>query len=202
MKVKNVIWSIQVFMIFGFLFFSLLPLISIISAFFSIFLSHFWEVRNFCIILLIFSGLISIYGIITLDVRLRTFTTLIFSGGILYSFENPYLLTLGVILTWLFYEIWFICNKYHLLDDEYKTYPFNSIEKQKLEKSLFNQLGSFGLLAWIVLLISWVVLFTANNFYIDLGKYGTTGIFFSIAMILLLYLIKSIIHLPSQQTQS
>ncbi|UCE13300.1 MAG: hypothetical protein JSV04_14080 [Candidatus Heimdallarchaeota archaeon] len=201
MKVKIVIWSIQLFMIFGFLFFSILPLITIISTFFSLFISYFWEIRNFILLLLIFSGLISIYGIITLDLRLRTFTTIIFSGGILYSFENPYLLTLGVILTWLFYEIWFICNKYHLLDSEYRTYPISCIEKQRLEKSLFNQLSSFGLLGWIVLLISWAVIFTANNFYIDLGEYGTVGISLSVAMILLLYLTKNFIRLPSRQSQ-
>ncbi len=203
MKMQLIIWSLQLAMILSFLIFSFIPFISLIIIVFSPFLSKYMMILIFSIISTTILGLLAIFGIVTLNLGYRAFTVVFFSCGILFYLENPYLLALGVTLSWAFYEIWFISFKYHQLDQEYSTYPSNSIEKQKLLKPFQVHFFSFILLTWIVLSISWGILLIANNFYIQLGtgEFGTLGITLSIAIILLIYLVQKYIRFyPRKQS--
>jgi hypothetical protein len=181
-------------MISSFLVFSYIPLFSLIFVFIYPFLSAYAFI--FSLILFTLLGLLVIIGIITLDLRFRTLATAFFASGILFLLKNPYLLAFGVILSWSFYEIWYISFKYNQLDQEYSTYPSDSIEKQKLLKTFQVHFFSFILLIWIVLSISWGILLIANNFYVELGtgEFGTLGITLSIAIILLIYLVQKYIR--------
>ncbi len=192
MKMQQIIWSLQIIMMSSFIIFSFIPLLRLIIPLFSYYLIIFF----ISIFLLSILGFIALFGIITLKLDFRNIVTLFFSCGILFYIENPYLLALAVIITWMFHEMWFISFKYHQLDKEYSTYPPDSIEKQKLLKTFQMHLNSFILLAWIVLSISWGILLIANNFYIELGtgEYGTLGIAISVAIILLIYLVQKYVR--------
>lgn len=202
MTMKQIIWIIRLTMISSFLVFSYIPLFSLIFVLIYPFISFYTSV--FSLILFTLLGLLAIIGIITLDLRFRTLATAIFASGNLFILKNPYLLALGVTLSWVFYEIWFISLKYHQLDQEYSTYPSNSIEKQKLLKTFQVHFFSFIFLTWIVLSISWGILLIANNFYIELGtgEFGTLGIMLSIAIILLIYLVQKYIRFYSRKQPS
>ncbi|UCG03105.1 MAG: hypothetical protein JSW11_03765 [Candidatus Heimdallarchaeota archaeon] len=204
MKIRYILWSIRLFMIFCFVVFSLIPLLLAISLLFFSYLSSYFArylgIYMFSVILIILLGLIAVYGIVKFKIELRLLITALFSCGLLFYLQNPYLLALGVILTWSFYEIWYIAYKYNQLDQEYSTYLSNSIEIQKLMKTFQIQFNSFILLVWIVLSISWGILLLANYFYIELGtgEFGTLGISISIAIILLIRLVRD--HFGSQPT--
>ncbi|MFX0209710.1 MAG: hypothetical protein ACFFDT_27260, partial [Candidatus Hodarchaeota archaeon] len=147
MKIRYILWCIRLFMIFSYIVFSFIPLLLAISLLFFSYLTSY-TVRNFAIymffvILIILLGFVAIYGIIKLKIELRLLITALLSCGLLFYLQNPYLLALGVILTWSFYEIWYIAFKYNQLDQEYSTYPSNSIEIQKLMKTFQTQLNSF-----------------------------------------------------------
>ncbi|UCG90147.1 MAG: hypothetical protein JSU57_00030 [Candidatus Heimdallarchaeota archaeon] len=186
MKMQKIIWSLQIVMALGYLSFSFIPLFW----FFSIFFSPFFVMLTISTILLALLGLIAFFGIATLKLGFRSFVTIFFSCGVLFYFENPYLLSLGIIITWMFYEIWFISFKYHQLDQEYSTYPQDSIEREKLQKTFQLQFASFLFLVWIVLSLVWGILLISTNLYVELGTgvYGTLGITISVAILLIVYL--------------
>lgn len=189
---QQIIWSLQITLTLGFLIFSFIPIFWFIFILFFSNLSIYYMLFFVSTVLLTILGLIAIFGILTLRLGFRPFVTVFFSCGIFFWIENPYLLTLGVILSWMFYEIWFISYKYHQLNQEYANYPSNSMERQKLLKTFQSQFGSTFVLAWIVLSISWGILLIGHNFYIELGtgEYGTLGITISVAIILLIYLVQ------------
>ncbi|MFX0151745.1 MAG: hypothetical protein ACFFAJ_13235 [Candidatus Hodarchaeota archaeon] len=187
-----IIWGIRIAMFVTFLVFSFVPLVSeilLILSRYPEYLAFFGLIIGFLCIL----SFITIFGILTLRIELRELGTGLFSFGILFSFTNPYLIALGIILSWFFYEFWYLASHYQQLIIEYTNYSSDSIEKQKLLEIFRSQITSFGLLAWIALSISWGILFIASNYYIELGKnFGTLGISISAAMIILLYVIQKI----------
>lgn len=201
MRMRYVLWSIRLTMICSYFVFSFIPLLLVTSLLFLPLLSLYISLYVISIILMIFLGSIAVYGIGRLKMELRSLTTVLFSCGLLFYLQNPYLLALGVILSWFFYKIWYLAFKYYQLDKEYSTYPSNSIERQKLMKTFQVQFNSFVLLIWIVLSISWGILLIANIFYIKLGtgEFGTLGITISIAIILLVRLVHN--HLDSPTTR-
>lgn len=191
MKLKPFIWGIQFIMIFTFLLFSFFPLLyNLLNRF----PSHLGM-----IIMVSIPFSLTIYGIMTLKTKLREISTIFFSFGIIFSFSDSFILSFGIVLTWVFYEIWMITWRYNQLDMEYLPYPSNSRERLKLNRTFQNQIISISLLAWIVISLSWGVLFVAQNFYIRLGNYGTLGISISIAMLLILYLLSKYFGVPPKQ---
>jgi hypothetical protein len=203
MRMRNILWSIRLVMICSYFIFSFIPLIFAISLFFLPFFTSYIIVYLSSIILIVILGLIAIYGIVSLKMELRPLITVFFSSGLLFYLQNPYLLALGIILSWSFYKIWYIAFKYHQLDREYSTYPYNSIEIQKLMKTFQGQFNSFILLVWTILSISWGILLLTNIFYVKLGtgEFGALGISISITILLLVRLIRSHFDSSSKSTQ-
>lgn len=191
MKLKPIIWGIKLLMIFTFLIFSFFPLIYNL-------LNGFPSHLNIIVIVSIPFGL-TIYGIITLKAKLREISTIFFSFGIIFSFSDSFILSFGVVISWVFYETWMIAWIYNQLDMEYLPYSSNSPERLKLNKSFQSRITAISLLAWIALSLSWGLLFIAQNFYIQLGKFGTLGISISLAMLLILYLIPKYTEVLSKQ---
>ena len=106
-------------------------------------------------------------------------------------FDDPFILALWVILTWGFYEIWFLTSRYEQLDQEYDSYPSECKEREKLIEIFRIQFSSFGLLAWIALSVSLIILMITTNFYIELGfSFGTLGVTISFVVIFFIYLTK------------
>ncbi len=207
MKMQLIFWNLQLAMIISFLVFSFIPLLSLI---FSVLFSQLsvnltMNLVYVCLIILFtVLGLIALFGITTLNLGYRSFVTIFFSCGILFYYENPYLLALGITLAWSFYNIWFITFKYRQLDQDYSTYPSNSIERQKLLKTFQIQFSSFALLTWIILSVSWGILLIASNFYIELGtrEFGTLGITISLGIILIIYLFRKSVDSSSRKPLS
>ena len=200
MKMRHILWIIRLVMICGFFVVSYIPIIMFISLIFSN--STYFPLYLFTITIILLLGCLVVYGILKFKLELRSLVTGILSVGILFYIRNPYLLALGVMLLWSFYKIWYIAYKYYQLDQDYSTYPSNSIEIQKLLNSFHTQFNSFVFLVWIVLSISWGIILIVNNFYIDFGsgEYGTIGISISIAIILLVRLVKG--HFDSRKSTS
>lgn len=191
MKLKPIIWGIQFIMIFTFLIFSFFPLIYNL-------LNRFPSHLSMTVMISIPFGL-TIYGIITLKAKLREISTIFFSFGIIFSFSDSFILSFGVVISWLFYETWMIAWTYDQLDMEYLPYSSNSLERLKLNRSFQSRITAISLLAWIALFLSWGLLLIAQNFYIQLGKFGTLGISLSLAMLLILYLIPKYTKVISKQ---
>ncbi|MFX1534922.1 MAG: hypothetical protein ACFFDI_11920 [Promethearchaeota archaeon] len=192
-SLQAIIWVAQLAMMGSFLLFSLIPLFSYV-----IFLSPYFNPFFFVLFIVLISlfALVVIFGIITLHSKLRLIATLFFSLGTLSNFFDPYMLSLSLIISWLFYELWFQLMIFRQLDEEYVTYLPESIEKKKLKKLFQDQLTSYGLFAWIALTISWGILFFASNFYIELGQergFGTLGLALSIVIILTVYIGKKVV---------
>lgn len=200
MILRHILWIIRLVMLCGFFVVSYIPIIMFISFIFSN--SAYFPLYLFVIIIMLLLGCLAVYGILKFKLELRSLVTMILSVGILFYIQNPYLLVLGVIFLWSFYKIWYIAFKYYQLDQDYSTYPSNSIEIQKLLNSFHAQFNSFVFLVWIVLSISWGIILIVNNFYIDFGpgEYGTIGISISIAIILLVRLVKG--HFDSKKSTS
>ena len=136
-------------------------------------------------------GVIVIFGIIQARLSLRIPGTCFFSLGILIGFSDVFSLSFGVILSWVFYESWFISSHFYYLDKEYETYSEDTIERIKLNKIFRSQIYSFLIIAWIALSISWGVLLLSSNFFVQIGEnkgFGTVGITISISVILLLFI--------------
>ncbi|MFX0014756.1 MAG: hypothetical protein ACFFB2_00850 [Promethearchaeota archaeon] len=199
MRINQILFFFRIMMISCFILFTFIPLFWFILSL-PFLASH--SIRFvFVELILIILGFVAIYGILTLKLEYRSLVTAFFTCGNLFYLQNPYLLSLGVILSWSFYKIWLISFKYNQFDQEYVTYPLNSTEKQLLIKSYYNQLSSFFLLVWIILLISWGILFVTNNFFIEMGtgEFGTLGITISIAIILLVFLVQKYLTLRSSE---
>ena len=192
MKLKPIIWGIQFAMAVTFLMFSFFPLLYTL-------LSHFPLQFNILAIFLIIPAVITIYGISDLKLKYRGICTGYFSFGIIFSFSDGFILSLGVVISWMFYETWMIAWRYNQLDMEYLPYSSNNQERLKLNKVFQSQIISINLLAWIALSLSWVLLLIAQNFYIQFGNFGTLGISISIAMLLILYLVPKYIGVHSKQ---
>jgi hypothetical protein len=149
---------------------------------------------NLTIITVGFATILSafvIFGIIQARLSFRIPSTCFFSLGILIGFSDVFSLSFGVILSWVFYESWFISSQFYHLDHEYETYLEDSIERIKLNKIFRNQIYSFLIIAWIALSISWGVLLLSSNFFFQIGEnkgFGTLGITISISVILLLFI--------------
>ncbi|MHA2292561.1 MAG: hypothetical protein ACXACK_10395 [Candidatus Hodarchaeales archaeon] len=191
MKLNRVIWTIQMVLIVSFLAFSYLPFCSTLILILSEFFYSNLTFITLSIGLTLFLGGLTIYGLITLHLGIRNIGTLVFSIGIIFNFNNAYLLSIGVILSWLFYEIWYLCNQYHQMETEYRTYSEESTEKQKLLETFRSQISSLGLLSWIALSVSLIILMITTNFYIELGfNFGTLGVSISFAVIFFIYLTK------------
>jgi len=183
MRLKPVILGIQFIMVLTFLFFSFFPLLYTLS---SLIVFQF----PILVILLIILGLITIYGIYTLNLGFRGLSTGYLSLGIIFSVTDSFILSFGVVISWLFYETWLLAWKFQQLDREYLPYTSNSPEQMKLHKLFQSQLISLSLLAWISLTLSWGVLFIAQTFYVQLGsEFGTLGVSISLALLFLLYLV-------------
>lgn len=191
MKMRQILWSIRLVMLCCFFVVSYVPIILFTAFLFSN--TAYFPLFLVSIILIILLGFLAVYGILKSKLELRLLVTTLFSVGLLFYIQNPYLLALGVILSWAFYKIWYIAFKYDQLDRDYSTYPSNSIEIQKLLKTFQGQFNSFVLLIWIVLSISWGIILIVSSFYIDLGpgEFGTLGISISIAIILLVRVVRS-----------
>ena len=198
MKMRQILWSIRLVMLSCFFVVSYIPIILFIAFLFSN--TTYFPLFLVSIIIIILLGLLTVYGILKFKLELRLLVTVIFSFGLLFYIQNPYLLALGVILLWAFYKMWYIAFKYDQLDRDYSTYPSNSIEVQKLLKTFQGQFNSFVFLIWIVLSISWGIILIVTSFYIDLGPggIGTLGISISIAIILLVRLVRS--HFDPKKT--
>ncbi len=138
-------------------------------------------------------GAIVIFGIIQTRLSLRIPATCFFSLGILIGFSDVFSLSFGVILSWVFYESWFISSHFYHLDQEYETYSEATIERIKLNKIFRSQIYSFLIIAWIALSISWGVLLLSNNFFVQIGEnkgFGTLGITISISVMLFFFIIR------------
>ena len=147
--------------------------------------------------------LISVIGILTLRLQLRKISTVVFSLGIIFGFNDPMILSLGVVLTWLFYELWFLLARFHQLDEDYSSYPKGSFEKFRLYQNFKNQVTSTLFLAWITLSLSWVVLAITSTFYLELGeKYGTLGLATGAVMLILVFLSRKLVLTPSNDQNS
>ena len=133
----------RIIMLIFFIFLSLIPFVSAIN----IILLHYFSNNPafviFAEILIIIVSIVTIIGIYTLNLDLRGITTIIFSSGLILSFDNPYLLALGIVLCWLFYELWYILERFAQLDKEYSSYTKESFERQRLSRNLHTQLISF-----------------------------------------------------------
>ncbi len=176
-------------MLFIFIFFSLIPFVSTID----ILSLHFFSNNPFLYLLVItltiILSIVTIISIYTLNLGLRWITTIIFSTGIILNFDDPYFLTFGVVLCWLFYEFWFIFARFLQLDKEYSSYKQGSFERKRLSLNLRNQVISFLIIGWITISLSWIVMYLSTNYYFELGRnFGTLGIATSFTMITLVYL--------------
>lgn len=190
MRLKPVIWGIQFIMVLIFLFFSFFPLLYTLS---SLIVFQF----PILVILLIIMGLITIYGIFTLNLGFRGLSTGYLSLGVIFSVTDGFILSFGVVISWLFYETWLLAWKFRQLDWEYLPYASDSPEQMKLRKLFQSQLISLSLLAWISLTLSWGVLFIAQTFYVQLGSaFGTLGVSISLALLFLLYLVSRYVRDP------
>lgn len=146
-------------------------------------------------------GIIIIYALISLGSNIRFFGTIIFSIGILVGSSDVYALAFGIILTWVFYEAWYISFHYYHLDLEYSSYSEESVERIKLQEVFQLQLYSFLLLAWIALSLSWGILILSSIFFVQLGRnqgFGTLGITLSVSMIFLLFIIRNFVIVKSK----
>ena len=194
---------IRIFMIIIFIFFSYLPFVSVINVILPQYFSNNVYIFILAAILTIIIGVVTIIGIFTLNLDLRRFTTIIFSVGIVLSFDDPYFLAFGVVLSWLFYEFWYIFTRFYQLDKEYASYSQESFERQRLSHNLLTQLISFLIIGWIMISLSWVVLYLSTNFYFELGKdFGTLGIATSFTMVTLVYLTQRYVLKSSSQVKT
>lgn len=198
MKMRQILWSIRLVMLSCFFIVSYIPILLFSSFLFTN--TAYFPLFLLSIIIIILIGLLAVYGILKFKLELRTLVTVIFSGGLLFYIQNPYILALGVILSWAFYKMWYIAFKYDQLDRDYSSYPSNSIEIQKLLITFQGQFNSFIFFLWIVLSISWGMILIVTSFYIDLGpgEFGTLGISISIAIILLVGFVRS--HFDPKKT--
>jgi hypothetical protein len=115
--------------------------------------------------------------------------TTVFATGIILNFNDPYLLVIGVVVCWLFYEFWYIFARFLQLDTEYSSYKQGSFERIRLSLNLRNQVISFLIIGWITISLSWMVMYLSTNYYFELGRnFGTLGITTSLTMIGLVYL--------------
>lgn len=184
----------KITMVLAFLIFSYIPLLSSIIFFLpQIPFGDTKVLTTYIVILLLLWGLVTLFGILTMSLRLRELGSILFVLGSLFSSNDPYFLSLGIVISWIFYELWFVVSQSQQLLRDYDSYPTHSIERRKLYNLFQNQVFSFGLLAWIVLSMTWFVLFLAENFYVELGKeFGSIGISLSIAILILLLLFQKI----------
>ena len=176
-------------MLIIFIFFSYIPFIAVINV---ILPQYFSDTSYFFILAAAFTiiiGVVTIISIYTLNLDLRGLTMIIFTVGIIFSFDDPYFLAFGVVLSWLFYELWYVFARFYQLDKEYSSYSQKSFERQRLSHNLRTQLISFLIIGWITISLSWVVLYISTNFYFELGKdFGTLGIATSFTMVTIVYL--------------
>ncbi len=146
-------------------------------------------------------GIITIYGIVTLKLSIRIIGSIFFSIGIILGSTDVYSLAFGVVLSWIFYEVWYLSSHYHQLDQEYTSYHEDSVEMRKLMEIFQTQIFSLLFLAWIVLSLSWGILLISSVFFIQLGRdrgFGTLGIALSVSMLFLLFLIRKFILASSK----
>ncbi len=146
-------------------------------------------------------GTITIYALLSLRSNVRFFGTIIFSIGILVGYSDAYALAFGIILTWVFYEAWYISFHYYHLDLEYSSYSEESVERIKLREVFQLQFNSFLLLAWIALSLSWGILILSSIFFVQLGRnqgFGTLGITISVSMIFLLFFVRNLVITKSK----
>jgi len=199
MKLQRIIWVIQLLMVFTFLFFSFIPIIyswlTVLSPILTANVQLYYLIGG----LFLSVGFITLFGIITLKPQLRILSSGFFSFGVIFGLSDAFLLALGVVISWIFYEIWEIGWRYSILDDEYKPYELQSYERKLLNQLFFNQISTLGIFAWIAISLSWGMLFITTHFYIQLGKehFGTLGLSLSASMLLLLYLIPRFIESPN-----
>ena len=187
-------------MLIIFIFFSFIPFVAVINL---ILPQYFANNLYFSVLAAAFTiiiGVVTIISIYTLNLDLRGSTTIIFSLGIVFSFDDPYFLAFGVVLSWLFYELWYIFARFYQMDKEYSSYTQQSFERQRLSHNLRTQLISFLIIGWITISLSWVVLYLSTNFYFELGKeFGTLGIATSFTMVTIVYLTQRLVLKPSTQ---
>ena len=196
------IFLMRIFMLIIFIIFSYFPFIAV----FNIILPQYFADNLYFFILTglftILVGAVTIYSIYTLNLDLRGITTGVFSIGIIFSFDNPYFLAFGVVLSWLFYELWHVFARFYQLDKEYSSYTSKSFERQRLNRNLRAQIVSFLIIGWITVSMSWIVLYFSTNFYFELGReFGTLGIATSFAMVTLVYLTQRFVLKPSSKSQ-
>ena len=193
----------RISMLVIFIFFSFIPFISVINIILPQYFANNLYFFILAAIITIITGVVTIISIYTLNLDLRGLTTIIFSIGIIFSFDNPYFLAFGVVLSWLFYELWFVFARFYQLDKEYSSYPQKSFERQRLNHNLRTQLISFLIIGWITVSLSWIVLYLSTNFYFELGReFGTLGIATSFTMVTMVYLTQRFVLKPSAQVKT
>jgi len=179
----------RIIMLLIFIFFSLIPFVSAINILASQFFSNNVFLFLLVALLAIILSIVTIVSIYTLNLDLRGITSTVFATGIVWNFDNPYLLVIGVVLCWLFYEFWYIFARFLQLDKEYSSYRQGSFERKRLSLNLRNQVISFLIIGWITISLSWIIMYLSTNYYFELGtNFGTLGIATSLTMITLVYL--------------
>ena len=180
-----------------------IPFFSALSIFLPKYLSYNIFIFSGSLFFFLSLCLITVYGILTLQLQLRKYGTFIFSLGIVFGFLDPMMLAFGVVLTWLFYELWYILARFNQLNKDYFSYPARSIEKYRLYKNFKNRVISILLLAWFTLSLSWAVLVISSTFYFELGEtFGTMGLATSTVMIVLVLLSRKLVLTPSTKQKS
>jgi hypothetical protein len=197
MTLNSNIRVIQSLELLVFLVFSYLPFISIVII--EVPRSVSQNALNITIIgvfLATLIGIITIYGILTLKLSVRIIGSIFFCIGIVLGSTDVYTLAFGVVLSWVFYEVWYLSSHYHQLDQEYTSYHEESVERKKLMDIFQTQIFSLLFLAWIVLSLSWGILFISSSFFVQIGRdkgFGTLGITLSVSLLALLVLVRKFI---------
>jgi hypothetical protein len=195
--------AIRLNLLLIYIIFSFIPFFSALNVFLP---QYFFNNIYIFSVILAFSMslcLLTVIGILSLRLRFRNISTVVFSLGIIFGFNDPMMLSLGVVLTWLFYELWLILARFHQLDKDYSSYPTGSLEKYRLYTNFKNQVTSILFLAWIALSLSWAVLAITSTFYLELGeKYGTLGLATSAMMLILVFLSRKLLLASSAEQKA
>ncbi|MFW9854056.1 MAG: hypothetical protein ACFFFG_03320 [Candidatus Thorarchaeota archaeon] len=193
-----------------------LPLASVCLVSVLYFSPHDIIVQLTVVFILLLTGLLVGYGIFALLPQLRGITfgfpvfiilavgilstygsnelNRILTVGIISIFNDPYVISFSVVLSWFLYEIWYITARFHQVIHEYETYySEKSPEVTKLHKLFRSQFTSFAILSWTALALSWTIIYLASHYFIELGfDFGTLGITISLAMVLLIRVVKEL----------
>ena len=196
MKLRTNIRVIQVLLTLIFLLFSYIPFIStVIIEIPGAVSQNAMNIVFISISIATILGGILVYGIFSARKSIRLIGTGFFSIGILIGYTDAYSLAFGIVLSWIFYESWYLSGNYAQIDQEYDSYSEDSVERIKLNEIFQAQIYSFLFIAWIALSISWGIMLLSSMFFIEIGKnkgFGTLGVTISASLLILLLLSRKI----------